>query len=192
MPRSHKIRRRLTKDQVCTIPNALSLLRLLLIPVFLYLYRVKAAYVPALGVVALSALTDALDGAIARRFHMVSDLGKFLDPLADKLTQCAMLLCLIQRYRQACFLLGLFVIKELAMLGFALLTLQRTDRVHSARWYGKVNTALLESSAAALLFLPTLPGRAVTALSLLCAASLLLTLLLYAAFFSRMLRVQPL
>ncbi|MGM9662686.1 MAG: CDP-alcohol phosphatidyltransferase family protein [Oscillospiraceae bacterium] len=132
MSHRRKILRRLTRGQVCTVPNALSLLRLLLIPPFLYLYCVRGARAAALGVAALSALTDVLDGAIARRFDMVSDLGKFLDPLADKLTQLAMLACLVRRYRAAGFLLGLFLIKELAMLGFALLTLERTDQMHSA------------------------------------------------------------
>lgn len=187
-----KILRRLTRRQVCTVPNALSLLRLLLIAPFLYFYCVRGAWAAAFAVLVLSALTDALDGAVARRFDMVSELGKFLDPLADKLTQCAMLACLLRRWRAAGFLLCLFLMKELAMLGFALLTLERTDRMHSARWYGKVNTAVLESSAAVLLFCPALPQRFAAALVLLCTASLLLTLLLYAAFFSRRLRDHPL
>lgn len=179
--------RRLTRSGIRTLPNALTLLRLLLIPLFVHYYFSPAGLAPACAVLALSALTDVLDGAIARKYHMVSDLGKFLDPLADKLTQCALLLCLASQHREVLFLLGLFCIKECAMLGFALLTLQLTDRVESALWHGKLNSAILELSLIALL-LPGFPLRMLPALLFLCTASMLLSLFLYADFFARMLR----
>ncbi len=64
------------KEQICTIPNLLSFIRLLLIPIILWLYCVRKEYIPAVIVILMSGATDILDGLIARHFHMVSDLGQ--------------------------------------------------------------------------------------------------------------------
>lgn len=74
------------EKKIFTIPNLLSAFRLLLIPVFVWAYCIKKAYLLTAGVLLLSGLTDMADGFIARRFHMISDLGKMLDPIADKLS----------------------------------------------------------------------------------------------------------
>ena len=74
-----------TKERF-SIPNLMGYFRLLLIPVFCYLYLAKEAYHWAAGVVLLSSLTDLFDGMIARKFNMITNLGKALDPIADKLT----------------------------------------------------------------------------------------------------------
>ena len=92
------MRRFFKKNQILTIPNLLSVVRLALIPVIVWLYSVEKNYYGAIGVIALSAATDIVDGWIARHFNMVSDFGKALDPLADKLTQAALLLCLLSKY----------------------------------------------------------------------------------------------
>ena len=178
---------RLTQGGIFTIPNVLSLFRLLLIPVFIHFFFTASGSFAPLLTLLLSALSDILDGFIARRFRMVSDFGKFLDPLADKLTQAALLLCLSIRYKAAGFLLGLLLIKELAMASFALLTLQRTDGVHSARWHGKLNSSVLEVSLA-LMLLPQFPQTLLLPLIAVCTASMFCSLLLYTVFFSRLLR----
>ena len=77
------------KKQILTIPNLLSVVRLALIPVIVWLYSFEQNYHAAIGVILLSAATDIVDRWIARRFNMISDFGKALDPLADKLTQAA-------------------------------------------------------------------------------------------------------
>ena len=74
-----------TKERF-SIPNLMGYFRLLLIPVFCYLYLAKEAYHWAAGVVLLSSLTDLFDGMIARKFNMITNLGKALDPIADQLT----------------------------------------------------------------------------------------------------------
>lgn len=181
-----RVFRRLAQGGIVTIPNALTLFRLLLIPVFVHFFFTAPASFAPLMVLSLSALSDVLDGFIARRFAMVSDFGKFLDPLADKLTQATLLLCLSLRYAAAGFLLGLLVIKELAMGSFALLTLERTDGVHSARWHGKLNSTILEVSLA-LMLLPNFPTVLLVPLILLCSISMFSSLLLYTIFFSRIL-----
>lgn len=86
------------KDQILTIPNLLSVVRLLLIPVIVWLYCGKQEYTAAVVVILLSGITDIADGIIARKYHMVSDFGKILDPIADKLTQAAIILCLTYNY----------------------------------------------------------------------------------------------
>ena len=181
-----RIFRRLARGGVFTLPNVLTLFRLLLIPLFVHFFFAAPDTHAALFVLTLSALSDILDGAIARHFHMESDFGRFLDPLADKLTQAALLLCLSLRYHSVGFLLGLLLIKELAMLSFALLTLQRTDGVHSARWHGKLNSSLLELSLA-LMLLPHFPQTLLPVLIAACTCSMLLSLFLYTVFFSRLL-----
>ena len=82
------------------LPNKLTMLRILLIPVFmvvLYLGFPGSTYV-ALGIFIIASLTDLLDGWIARRFDMVTEIGKILDPLADKATQLSLMLCLLMKY----------------------------------------------------------------------------------------------
>ena len=93
------------------IPNALSVLRMALIPVFavLYLYRLDAW---AFGVLLLSGITDLLDGFVARRFDQITDCGKLLDPLSDKLTQVAVIVCLATRYQALLYLMVVCLIKE--------------------------------------------------------------------------------
>ena len=82
-----------TKNKILTIPNLLSLFRLCLIPVFMWLYCVEKNYLWTGIILIISGLTDTVDGFVARHFNMISDLGKILDPVADKLTQAAMLFC---------------------------------------------------------------------------------------------------
>ena len=84
--------------RIFTIPNLLSVFRLVLIPIFVWTYCVRRGYLVTAGILLLSGLTDIADGFIARRFHMVSALGMALDPIADKLTQAAMLFCLVTRF----------------------------------------------------------------------------------------------
>lgn len=84
------------------IPNALSIVRLLLLPLFVVLILVveRDADVPvwSFAVLVLSGVTDSLDGIIARRFNQITDIGKLLDPVADKITQVTVVICLAVRY----------------------------------------------------------------------------------------------
>ena len=87
-----------TENKILTIPNLLSLFRLILIPVIIWLYWFRKDYFPAGVLLIISGLTDLADGYIARHFNAVSNVGKILDPIADKLTQAAMLFCLVTRF----------------------------------------------------------------------------------------------
>lgn len=94
-------------------------------------------------VITISGASDIIDGKIARKFNMVSDVGKVLDPVADKLTQAALVICLIARYTWMWALLALFAVKECLMLLWGYLTLKSTDTINGAKWYGKLSTVVL-------------------------------------------------
>ena len=129
-------------DEWFTIPNVISFVRIALIPVFMYFYLSKQI-IPSLVVLIASGLTDAVDGFIARHFHMISRLGQALDPIADKLTQFAVMLCLVIQIPRIVFPLILIVVKEVVTGIFGLITLKKTGIVKGAKWYGKVTTVLL-------------------------------------------------
>ena len=126
-------RKYLKKENILTIPNLLSLIRILLIPFIIWLYCAQKAYLCTIIVIALSGFTDIIDGIIARKFNMVSDVGKVLDPVADKLTQATLVICLTARYPWMWALLALFAVKECLMLLWGYLTLKITDTINIAK-----------------------------------------------------------
>lgn len=153
------------KKEILTIPNLLSLFRLLLIPVYIIIYlNAKDAnhYYLSAGILAVSCITDLIDGKIARRFNMISTVGKILDPLADKATQFALIVCLAMRYPMLRHLVVLFVIKESFQLiagGFALKNGMMLD---GALLAGKVCTTVLFVSLILLIMIPEMHPDIVT------------------------------
>lgn len=131
------------KDKILTIPNLLSFFRLCLIPVMIWLYTVQENYGLTTLVLLLSGITDVVDGIIARKYNMVSDFGKAFDPVADKLTQVAVMFCLVTRFPWMILPLVLLVIKELFTGITSLLTIRKTGKVEGAVWHGKITTVLL-------------------------------------------------
>ncbi len=101
------------QSKLFTVPNILSLFRLCLIPFIVWLYIKKQDYLWTLLILTLSGVTDIVDGIIARKCNMISDFGKAFDPFADKLTQIAMLFCLVSRFKYMIYPLALIVFKEL-------------------------------------------------------------------------------
>lgn len=196
---SNKVTKRLTKKDILTVPNALSLVRLLLIPVILWMYCAKNWYIPAAGVVLFSTATDIVDGWVARTYHMVSDLGKFLDPVADKLTQMSMIVCLLWEaiakgnstlLFMLIALLVLFVVKEIIMLVAGSVVLKKTDTVNSAKWYGKAVTVVLYCAMLALFVFPNMPAWLGPVLLAVCAAAILFALVRYLMFYASLLREE--
>lgn len=176
----------LKKDQILTIPNLLSVIRLLLIPVIVWLYCAKQEYIAAVVVIVLSGVTDIADGIIARKFNMASDFGKILDPVADKLTQAAIILCLIEKHKLMIVLISIFAVKEFCMAVLGYLAIKKKDSVNSAKWYGKVNTVLLYAVMMLLILFPGMPDGAADALIITCCCMLLLSFGLYARFYSKL------
>ena len=176
------IKGRLRKKEILTIPNLLSFFRILLIPIIAILY-IKGLQYASVAVIVVSAVTDIVDGWIARKFNMISDFGKFLDPVADKLTQLVMLSCLIIRYPWAIVLVALLIIKDLFQLIFGIIILQKTDKMNSAKWFGKVNTAVLYSSMILLFLLPDISETVSAVILAICGITMLCSMLLYGRFF---------
>lgn len=139
-------------NRVLTVPNAMSALRILIVPVFAVLY-LKGHVAASVGVLVFSGLTDMLDGLIARRFGQITELGKMLDPFADKLTQGVVALCIAIRFPSIRPLLLLFMLKELMMLSCALVLLKKHKRPCAARWYGKVATVMFYVSVSVIVLL---------------------------------------
>ena len=126
------------------LANKLTVLRIALIPVFLvvlYLDFPGCRYA-ALGVFIVASLTDFADGYIARHYNQVTDFGKFLDPLADKLTQFSLLLCLAIRYPVLWAVFSLFVLKELFQLFAGIVAARHGYILKGALISGKVCTAI--------------------------------------------------
>lgn len=168
-----------TQSKILTIPNILSFFRLCLIPVFMWLYCVEKNYIWTGIILILSGITDTIDGFVARRFHMISDLGKVLDPIADKLTQAAMLFCLLTRYPLMIVPLGLMVFKEFFMGETGFLVIQKTGKVFGADWHGKVNTWLLYAMMIIHVFWYNIPDQVSKILIGICVVMMLISLVLY-------------
>ena len=179
----HKIKSRLGKKDILTIPNMLSFFRILLIPLMAVFYCYYKAYKAAVVVIVISGITDILDGRIARKYNMISDFGKFLDPLADKLTQAAMSLCLAVRYRGMGVLFILMLVKESVLFVCAYGALQATNTVNSAKWYGKVTTATLYVIMVILFLFPDIPENTAEMGILLCGIMIVMSMILYVKFF---------
>ena len=168
-----------SKGKIFTLPNILSYFRLCLIPLIVWLYCVKEDELLTTVFLALSGLTDVVDGIIARKFHMVSDLGKALDPVADKLTQIAMLFCLVTRFPLMLLPLILLVIKEIVAATLNLAVIRRTGVVKGAVWHGKVNTVLLYAMMLIHLVWYHIPAVVSNLMIAVCTAMMLLSCVLY-------------
>ncbi len=173
------MRRFFKKNQILTIPNLLSVVRLALIPVIVWLYSYEKNYYAAIGVIILSAATDIVDGWIARHFNMISDFGKALDPLADKLTQAALLICLLSKYKAMWGLIVVFGLCEITKFTLGIIIAKKHDEVNGAKWYGKVNTVVIYATMMALILFPQMNDILANALMLLCGAVMIAAHVLY-------------
>ena len=176
-------------DRIFTLPNMLSFLRLLLIPLIVYLFETDQ-YWWAFGMLLLSGATDVVDGWIARTFHLVSDFGKALDPIADKLTQIAVLFCLMRQYW---WVLAALLFKECFIGILGLIALHKTHSVYSAGWYGKLCTVVIYLSMFVLiLWQPVfgVPANSTFVLvdSIVIVALVMLAFFKYLFYFLRILR----
>ena len=161
-----------------SIPNILSGIRIILVPVFVWQYA-EGNVPQAMAVLLLAGLTDIMDGAIARRFNMATELGKALDPVADKLIQAAMMLCAVSTYPLMWLLFGLHLLRECTLAAVGLYVIRTTGTVYSANWYGKVCTAVIYAVMIGVLAYPQLPERYVTFGVLLCSALVVMCLVMY-------------
>ena len=183
-------------DGAKTIPNLLSLIRIILVPVFLVLF-LKEKFVAAVIVLVVSGITDFADGKIARKFNQISNLGKLLDPLADKLTQISLAIAFFFTFhgmddsllRGFSWVFWFYVLKELLMVAGAVALLSNDITPGAAIIYGKVATfAYYLVMIALLLFSPVfgvfhnLWAMPSVVIVILVSISVVLTLVAFGAY----------
>lgn len=131
------------------LPNKLTMMRVVLVPVFMIFAAVShygtadfhAAYMLIAGVIfAIASITDFLDGYLARKNQLVTDFGKFMDPLADKLLVVSAMLMFVEQHQMPAWALLLVVAREFAVTGLRLIAVDN-GRVIAAAWSGKIKTA---------------------------------------------------
>ncbi len=176
------------KKEILSIPNLLSIFRLLLIPVYIiiYLNAVDAwDYFLAAAILAVSCLTDMIDGKIARKFNMITMLGKIIDPLADKATQFALILCLALKYPVLWYLVGLFVVKESFMLIAGGIRFKKGRMLKGALLSGKVCTTVLFVSLIIMVLLPDLSTMVINTIAIVDTLFMLFAFADYALAYYR-------
>lgn len=123
------------------IPNMLTIIRFILIP-FIFISVIFQHYLIALIIFTVSAITDILDGYIARKYNFITDIGKLIDPLADKLTQISLLFALAILKILDLWILIIVLVKECIMVISASVLYSKKDVVVYSKWYGKLATSL--------------------------------------------------
>ena len=168
------------QKKIITIPNILSFFRLCLIPLIVWLYIVKDDSVLTGFMVLFSSFTDIVDGYIARKFNMISDVGKVLDPIADKATQGVVVLLLALKFPLLWIVVALIIIKELFMAITGYMIVKKCDIVLAAEWYGKLSTVIIVAGIVLLLFWPGMGTLISNIVIITVALSIVLALALYA------------
>ena len=165
--------------RIITVPNIMSVFRLCLIPLFIWLYCAKENIIAATGVLLLSGATDVADGYVARHFNMISELGKALDPMADKLTQASVLVVLIMKHRIMLILFMMLFIKEVFVGTTELMILRRTGKVSAARWHGKAATVALFITMFTHIVWRDIPKTVSIVMVCVCSGVMIMSLILY-------------
>ena len=124
------------------LPNKLTMFRVILIPFFVVFMLVDITAVDkwiALGIFIVASLTDLLDGKIARKYNLVTNFGKFMDPLADKLLVCSALICLVTLAKIPAWIVIVIIAREFIISGFRLVA-SDNGVVIAASYWGKFKT----------------------------------------------------
>lgn len=175
-----------------SIPNILSIFRIVLIPVFIVCYLMlpdEMGWVPAL-VLVVSGATDVVDGYIARHYNMVTQLGKVLDPLADKLTLAAVVITVAINIPMLIPLAVIYVAKELLMLIGGLLIVKSGIKIQSSKWFGKLATVVFYIAMFIIILVPGLPQAVTVFLAALVAVMVLFAFGMYVNEFVKIKRTN--
>lgn len=167
------------KSQLLTIPNLLSLIRLAMIPVIICLYCIKQEAVWTAVLLVLSGATDLVDGYIARRFNQITDIGKALDPIADKLTQLAMLWCLVTNHPRMIVPFLLLLAKEIITGIMSLIVIKKTTEVNGADWHGKICTVMLYGMMVLHVLWPQMPSVFSLTTIVACVVMMIFSFVMY-------------
>ncbi|MGN0328895.1 MAG: phospholipase D-like domain-containing protein [Lachnospira sp.] len=179
----------MNKKELLSIPNILGYFRILLVPIYLIIYyntQPGHGYTAAAVVLGISAITDMLDGKIARRFNMVTEFGKFLDPVADKLTQFAVAVSLTSRFPLMRYLIMVIIIRDVFLGVAGFIFLKKGKKMNGAQMHGKVATALFFILMVVLLLDSGITYFKAGLFTLVCIVAMLFSMLCYMYTYYRM------
>ena len=172
-----------------SIPNMITLVRIILTPIFVSFY-LEGEHTAAMVLLFAAMLSDLADGYIARKFNMITPLGKVLDPVADKLLQLAMLLCLIERSAGVLPLLLLHLLRETGLFIMGGLTYRHTGQLIGAKWYGKLCSALMYAVLGMALLWQNMPEHIFEQGILICAVLVGYCIFRYAGEYMRVMKSE--
>ncbi|MBQ2245039.1 MAG: CDP-alcohol phosphatidyltransferase family protein [Oscillospiraceae bacterium] len=176
------------KKEIFTIPNLLSLFRLILIPVYvaIYLNATESVHYTIAGtILAVSCLTDMIDGKIARHFNMTSTVGQVLDPIADKATQFTLMVSLAIEHPVLWIVAGFFVLKESFQLIAGFVFYRKGKMLTGALMSGKICTTVLFLTLILMVLFPGLNGSAITVFAVIDGLFMLIAFVDYAQSYIR-------
>lgn len=139
------------------IPNILTILRIIFIP-FIVIAIANEQYILAAVLYTISSITDILDGVIARKFNFITDFGKLMDPLADKLTQLAVIATLCLYGVLPLWMVIVLLAKEFIMVIGAAFLYKKRDLAVTSKWYGKLTTVLIYLAILSSFFIKIFPS----------------------------------
>ncbi len=160
------------------IPNILSVIRILLLPFFV-MQMMQGNAVGSGIILVASGLTDTLDGKLARRYNWITDLGKILDPVADKLTQFTVSITLAFQLREYWYFFAIMVAKDLIMLVLGGYLLKKGAKLQGSRWFGKISTVVYYIAMILIVFFHSMPQWIFLALLSIATICAIIAALLY-------------
>ncbi len=175
-------------DRIWTVPNIMSFFRLLLIPVIMWVYLAKKDYVLVAVLLVVSGITDVADGYVARHFNQVSNLGKMLDPVADKFTEGILMILLALRFPLMWMLVGVFAVGAFLMSFWGIRAINRSHFVNPAHWYGKITTVILYAATFTLLLWDSIPMKAANIIIVVCTLLVIGNVTMYGLFYMKLRR----
>lgn len=167
------------------VPNVLTIIRLFMVPCFVLCFVKGSEQTMAHGVVyaavlfILAALTDILDGYIARKYNQITDFGKLADPLADKMMQVAAIACLAIYERISAWIFYVFLVKEMLMVLGGATLLKKSKFVVYSKWSGKIATVVLFLCIIVIMLCPQIGMKTATIMMCVCIVFTLVALFNY-------------
>ena len=176
------------------IPNIISLIRIILVGIFAYVFLTfyPSGIIASAVIFIISGITDVVDGIIARHFGWISSVGKMLDPIADKLMQCTVLLCLSLKNVTPWWIFAFFIVKEGMMAAGALLLFRRRHEVYGSKVFGKFATVLFYTVIASIIICGDHMGKlGVNILCIATAIAAVVALVLYSFSYLKNKKQEP-
>ena len=175
---------------VWNIPNVLSIIRLALVPVIAITYLMSDTYPELLfwaaAALITSGVTDVLDGIIARKCNQITEIGKILDPAADKLTQLTVLVCLTIRHLNLLPIMALCLVKEVCQTIGGFLLIEHGEKMRQSKWFGKLSTVIFYVATGAIVAFPNMPRWLYICAVCVMGAAMLFAFVRYFAIFMQL------